>query len=120
MTESTERTAPPSETAHAVVTEQVAAFNTHDLERFLATYAQDVVVVGVTPEPIVGKDALRAFYAPRLAGADVHCTIDASVTYGERWVVAREIVSTSTGSGETIATFEVLDGVITRASMLKA
>ncbi|MBD7981642.1 MULTISPECIES: nuclear transport factor 2 family protein [Oerskovia] len=116
----TERTAPPSETAHAVVTEQVAAFNAHDLERFLATYAQDTVVVGVTPEPIVGKDALRAFYGPRLAGGDVHCTIDASVAYGERWVVAREIVTTSNGSGETVATFEVLDGVITRASMLKA
>ncbi len=41
------------------------------------------------------------------------------MTFGDRWLVARELVTTSNGTGETIATFEVRDGLITRASMVK-
>ncbi|WP_340696848.1 nuclear transport factor 2 family protein [Cellulosimicrobium funkei] len=103
----------------AVVTAQVDAFNVRDLDGFCATYARDAVVSGVTPEPIVGRDALRAFYASRFEDAALHCVIDASVTFGGRWLVARELVTTSNGTGETIATFEVRDGLITRASMVK-
>ena len=47
----------------AVVTAQVDAFNVRDLDGFCATYAPDAVVSGVTPEPIVGRDAI----APTIA-----------------------------------------------------
>jgi len=107
-------------TATAVVAEQVDAFNARDLDRFLATYAADAVVAGVTPEPMVGRDALRAFYAGRFEDPALHCEITTSVAFGERWVVARELVTTAGGTGETVATFDVADGVIARASMLKA
>lgn len=107
-------------TAETVVRTQVEAFNAHDLEAFLATYADDAVVTGVAPEPLRGHDALRAFYGPRLEDTSLSCAIDASVSFGERWVVAREWVSTSTGATETIATFDVVDGRIARASMVKA
>lgn len=113
-------TATPRPTATAVVAEQVDAFNAHDLERFVATYAPDAVVSGVTPEPVVGRDALRAFYAGRFDDAALRCEITTSVTFGERWVVARELVTSGAGTGETIATFDVVDGLIARASMLKA
>ena len=103
----------------AVVTAQVDAFNARDLDAFCATYAPDAVVSGVTPEPIVGRDALRAFYAGRFEDPALHCVIDASVTFGERWLVARELVTTSAGTGETVATFDVADGLIARASMVK-
>ena len=62
----------------AVVTAQVDAFNARDLDAFCATYAPDAVVSGVTPEPIVGRDALRAFYAGRFEDPALHCVIDAS------------------------------------------
>ncbi|WP_166845388.1 nuclear transport factor 2 family protein [Isoptericola sp. BMS4] len=107
-------------TATAVVAEQVDAFNARDLDRFVATYAPDAVVTGVTPDPIVGRDALRAFYGGRFDDAALHCEITTSVAFGERWVVARELVTTANGTGETVATFDVADGVIARASMLKA
>lgn len=107
-------------TAATVVAEQVDAFNARDLDRFLATYAADAVVTGVTPEPLVGRDALRTFYAGRFEDPALHCEITTSVAFGQRWLVARELVTSTSGTGETVATFDVADGAIARASMLKA
>lgn len=106
--------------AVAVVEAQVSAFNNHDLEAFLATYALDAVVVGVAAEPLCGAAELREFYAPRMQDASLSCVVDTQLQLGERWVVARELVASAVGTSETIATFEVLNGRISRASMLKA
>lgn len=103
-----------------VVTAQLDAFNAHDLEAFVASYAPDAAVIGVAAEPIVGRDAIRSFYEPRLANPQLSCVIDTVVQFGERWIVAREYVRNGEVSTETIATFDVLDGLIQRASMLKA
>lgn len=46
--------------------------------------------------------------------------IEQTVLFGDRWVVAREQVINAGVSTETIATFDVVDGLISRASMLKA
>jgi len=46
--------------------------------------------------------------------------IDSTVLFGDRWVIAREYVINADVSTETIATFDVVDGRISRASMLKA
>lgn len=107
-------------TAIATVTEQVDAFNAHDLDAFIATYAEDAVITGVDAQPIVGRDAIRAFYAPRLENPELSCEIDATVLFGDRWVVAQERVINAGVATETIATFDVVDGLISRASMLKA
>ena len=108
-----------TDTRLATVTAQLEAFNAHDLDAFVATYADECVVVGVDAQPIVGSAALREFYAPRLANPDLSCVIDETVLFGEHFVVAREFVINGTLSTETIATFEVIDGLITRASMVK-
>ncbi|MEV5337041.1 MULTISPECIES: nuclear transport factor 2 family protein [Actinomycetes] len=99
---------------------QLDAFNAHDLDAFVATYADDAVVTGVAPEPLVGSAAIRAFYEPRLQDPELSCVIDTSVLFGSRWVVAQEQVINAGVATETIATFDVVDGVISRASMLKA
>ncbi|WP_315638257.1 MULTISPECIES: nuclear transport factor 2 family protein [Microbacterium] len=99
---------------------QLDAFNAHDLDAFVATYADDAVVTGVAPEPLVGSAAIRAFYEPRLQNPELSCVIDTSVLFGSRWVVAQEQVINAGVATETIATFDVVDGVISRASMLKA
>jgi len=99
---------------------QLDAFNAHDLDAFVATYADDAVVTGVGPEPLVGSAAIRAFYEPRLQNPELSCVIDTSVLFGSRWVVAQERVINAGVATETIATFDVVDGVISRASMLKA
>ena len=107
-------------TALDTVNAQLDAFNAHDISAFVATYSADAVITGVAPEPIIGRDALHAFYGPRLANPELSCTIDTVVQFGERWVVAREYVRNGDVSTETIATFDVVDGLIQRATMLKA
>ena len=99
---------------------QLDAFNAHDLDAFVATYAEDAVITGVAPEPSVGSTAIRAFYEPRLQNPELSCVIDTSVLFGSRWVVAQEQVINAGVATETIATFDVVDGLIARASMLKA
>ncbi|MDQ4215103.1 nuclear transport factor 2 family protein [Microbacterium sp. ASV81] len=107
-------------TALDTVQAQLDAFNAHDLDAFVATYAADAVIVGVAPKPIAGEQAIRAFYEPRLQNPDLSCMIETSVLFGSRWVVAREQVVNAGVATETIATFDVVDGLIARASMLKA
>ena len=99
---------------------QLDAFNAHDLDAFVATYAQDAVITGVAQEPVVGSTAIRAFYEPRLQNPELSCVIDTTVLFGSRWVVAQEQVVNAGVATETIATFDVIDGLIARASMLKA
>ena len=99
---------------------QLDAFNAHDLDAFVAAYAADAVITGVAAEPIVGASAIRAFYEPRLQNLELSCVIDTSVLFGSRWVVAQEQVINAGVATETIATFDVVDGLISRASMLKA
>ena len=98
---------------------QLDAFNAHDLDAFVATYAEGCVIAGVDAEPLVGLAALREFYAPRLANPQLSCVIDQTILFGDDFLVAREFVLNGSVSTETIATFEVVDGLITRASMLK-
>ena len=87
---------------------QLDAFNAHDLDAFVATYAEDAVITGVTPEPITGSEAIRAFYEPRLANQVLSCIIDTHVLFGSRWVVAQERVINAGVATETIATFDVV------------
>jgi hypothetical protein len=99
---------------------QLDAFNAHDLDAFVATYAADAVITGVAAEPVVGTAAIREFYEPRLQNPELSCVIETSVLFGSRWVVAQEQVINAGVATETIATFDVVDGLIARASMLKA
>ncbi|QYH36361.1 nuclear transport factor 2 family protein [Salinibacterium sp. M195] len=103
-----------------VVVAQLAAFNDHDLDAFIATYSPDAVVTGVIAEPIVGREALIEFYRPRFENPQLSCEIETVVQFGDRWVTAREYVRNGDAVTETIATFDVVDGLIQRASMLKA
>lgn len=116
----TDRTASTERTAEQTVRAQLDAFNAHDLDAFVATYATDAVIVGVAPEPLVGTEQIRSFYEPRLQNPDLSCEIEQTVLFGDRWVVAQEQVVNAGVATETIATFDVIDGLISRASMLKA
>lgn len=107
-------------TAESTVRAQLDAFNAHDLDAFVETYTPDAVISGVAPEPVSGTQGIRAFYEPRLSSTDLSCVIEQIVLFGERWVVAREQVINAGVATETIAIFDVVDGLISRASMLKA
>jgi uncharacterized protein (TIGR02246 family) len=76
------------------VQEQLDAYNAHDVERFLACYAEDVVMENATGDLLLaGRDAMRATYAalfertPRL-----HAEVPTRIRAGE-FVVDEEIVT---------------------------
>ncbi len=60
--------------AKRIATENIAAWNSHDLERILAHYAEDVVLIspvakqrfGATGGEVRGKAALRAYFGRAL------------------------------------------------------
>lgn len=100
------------------VRRQVDAFNAHNLEAFLETYAEDATVTGSTDTPLVGRAAMRAHYAPRLTDASLHCRLGTIVLFDERWVVAREAVTSGGDTMAVIAVFEVVNDVIARSMLM--
>jgi len=100
--------------------DQVDAFNAHDLEAFLACYADDTVIVSTSGAAIVGKDNLRKSYAARFEDATLHCDIDRVENRGGGWLEAWERVSSASGERQVRALFEILDGRISRAALFSS
>lgn len=97
---------------------QVAAFNAHDLEAFIATYDPEAVVHGLRPEgPVAGHAALRRLYEPRFQRPPLHCEVLAVHVFGGRWVAAHERVTTPEATVELVGVFDVPKDVIVRADM---
>jgi|GEM_PF-866698 len=99
---------------------QLDAFNSHDVDAFVDTYADNAVIHGLLEQPLVGRDAIHAFYAPRFDDPQLRCTVENSVVYENRWVVAHEVVWRTGTQTTTIAMFDIVEGKITRAMLMKA
>jgi hypothetical protein len=105
-----------TDAAAAVFRRQVEAFNVRDLEGFLATYASDAVVHGVTSNlPLRGLEELRSHYRERLADPQLHCEVLELFAWEDGWLVARERVTSSTGTLVVTAMFAIRDALIARA-----
>jgi hypothetical protein len=99
---------------------QVAAFNARDLDAFLATYAPDTELHGLLPDRVVrGHDEMREIYRERFAQSPLHCEIPALSVHADRWVAAHERVTSPAGTVELVGVFEVADGRIVRADMVR-
>ena len=101
----------------AVVQRQVEAYNAHDLEAFLATFAEDVQLErhdAVTE----GIEAMRARYGPIFAAGRCRAEIVARMRQGD-WVVDHEIAY---GLGpepvRVLAAYRVRGGVIDRVRFM--
>jgi hypothetical protein len=101
---------------------QLAAYNAHDLERFLSYYATDVQLHTVGPDDtsiVRGMDAMRESYAfltkaPAGFGAEI---VSRLVT--GRYVIDHErIVAPGHPTVEAVAIYEVRDGLISRVWFL--
>ena len=91
-----------------VFLEQVNAFNSRDLERFVGTYSPDARVSRNDGGVLLGRDSLREHYAGRLENPNISCDVRAVAEFGGRWVVAHEFVSDGRSSTEVVATFEII------------
>lgn len=101
--------------AEGVFRRQVEAFNARDLDAYLATYAPDAIVHGVSDEPLRGTSALRAHYETRLSDPALHCEPLEVFSWADGWIVARERVTSSRGTHAVMAMFAAGDDVISRA-----
>lgn len=106
------------EPPETVVAEQVMAYNEHDLERFVETYAKDVEVVGRDGQVVRGHTGLRQTYGPLFASGTAHADILGRLSCGE-WVVDHERASASgRPSIEVLVAYRVSAGRIASVRML--
>ncbi len=95
--------------------QQLAAYNAHNLEAFVAPYAEDVEIYDLSTNKlkVKGKDAMRKEYS-FLSNADVwHCNLLNRVVEGN-FVIDHEEIITKNGKFYGVAIYEVKDGKIVK------
>ncbi|GAA4024300.1 nuclear transport factor 2 family protein [Allokutzneria multivorans] len=102
----------------SVVDRQLAAYNEHDLDAFLATYAEDVRLSMSEGRTVRGRDQLRGLYeeqfAQRLCRAEV---VGRLVERG--WVVDHEVAHGLGGEPHRVlVAYRVREGLIDRVRFL--
>lgn len=101
--------------AEATVQRQLDAYNDHDLERFVAEYADDVRVFRPpSPEPVLsGKQALADHYARnRFNLPALHAELLNRMVSGHIVVDQERITGLPGGDLAAVAVYEVVDGRI--------
>jgi hypothetical protein len=98
------------------VEEQLAAYNAHDLERFLACYAEDAVIEDeANARLMVGHAAMRPAYSALFANSsNLHAEVPRRIRVGE-FVVDEERVTGLPGRAEplhAVVVYRVREGVI--------
>ena len=113
----------PATSAEAqVVAAQIDAFNRHDLEAFVATYAADATLYD-QPDRVrqSGMAEIRQSYASAFAGNPaLHVSVSSRIVQG-RFVIQQETL-TGAADGQTrtsVATYEVVGGKIARVWFAK-
>lgn len=105
-------------TPQSVVERQLAAYNSHDLDAFVATYAPDARIGQADGSSLVGREALRSTYGPQFAEGTCRAEITGRLTEGE-WVVDHEIAH---GIGpeplRVLVAYRVRAGLIDRVDFL--
>ena len=100
-----------------VVQRQVAAYNEHDLERFVASYS-DVVEIFRMPSAtpaISGKRQLTEFYATqRFSIPELKAEILDRIVSGNKVVDRERVHGLRADPVEMIAVYEIVDGLIRR------
>ena len=103
------------DSAEAPVQRQLDAYNARDLERFLAEYADDVVVYRppATVPQIVGKRALGEHYAKnRFHLPQLHARLISRIVSGEIVVDQEEVTGVPGGVLGAVAVYKVKGGRI--------
>jgi hypothetical protein len=101
-------------TAVDVVQEQLEAYNARDLDRFAATYGEDIRIYRLpAPEAaIVGQAQLREAYAKRFASPNLHAEIVNRIVLGNKVIDHERVVGIKDTPIEAVAVYEVADGLI--------
>jgi hypothetical protein len=107
-----------------LIQRQLDAYNAHDLDALLATYAEDAQLFEHPATLLAsGHSQLRARFALRFQEANLHAQLLNRVLMG-RFVIDHERVTRTfpegTGTIDLVATYEVVDGKIINVWFLAA
>ena len=99
-----------------VVEEQLQAYNARDLDRFAATYSDDIRIWRKpTDEPaIVGQAQLRETYRKRFEATNLHAEILNRIVIGNKVIDHERVVGIKDVPIEAVAVYEVTAGRISR------
>ncbi|KJY26043.1 nuclear transport factor 2 family protein [Streptomyces sp. NRRL S-495] len=101
-----------------VVERQLAAYNSHDIDAFVATYAEDVTVHRADGSLLQGRQALRDRYAGQFAEGRCRAEIVGRLTEGDR-VVDHEIAhGLADEPVRVLVAYRVREGLIDRVDFL--
>lgn len=103
------------EAVEGPVQRQLDAYNARDLERFLAEYADDVIVYRppATEPAIVGKEALGAHYARnRFNLPELHARLLNRIVSGSIVVDQEQVTGVPGGVVAAVAVYQVKNGRI--------
>ena len=97
-----------------VVQEQLEAYNARDLDRFAATYSEDIRIYRKpTAEPaIVGQAQLREVYGNRFASPNLRAEILNRIVLGNKVIDHERVVGIKDVPIEAVAVYEVGEGLI--------
>jgi hypothetical protein len=101
-----------------VVEQQLAAYNSHDLDAFVATYAEEVRVRRRNGSLLQGRQALRDTYAGLFAAGRCRAEVLGRLTEGD-WVVDHERADGLADQPvRVLVAYRVRDGLIDRVDFL--
>jgi hypothetical protein len=97
-----------------VVEKQLEAYNARDLDRFAATYSDDIRIwrMPATEPSIAGQAQLREVYAKRFASPNLHAEIVNRIVIGNKVIDHERVVGIEAGPIEAVAVYEVGGGLI--------
>jgi hypothetical protein len=98
---------------------QVDAYNARDIDAFVASYSPEVVITDASGRAIMqGSESIREEYGALFdASPDLTAEILGRLASGE-WIVDHERVSRSGEVREVLVAYHVVDGLITRVTMM--
>jgi uncharacterized protein (TIGR02246 family) len=120
----TEPSAMETDAAEAVVQTQLEAYNAHDVQAFVATYASDAEIYEFPAKLLMkGAAQIEDYYATkRFNDPRLHATLAKRMVMGDVVVDHEKIVLTfpeGAGRLEAIAIYEVQAGKISKVTLLR-
>jgi hypothetical protein len=97
-----------------IVEEQLQAYNARDLDRFAATYADDIRIyrMPATEPAMTGQAQLRETYRKRFSSPGLHAQIVNRIAIGNKVIDHERVVGIKDTAIEAVAVYEVAGGLI--------
>lgn len=101
-------------TAREIANLQLEAYNAHDIEAYMALFAEDAYTHDLRTGRNVaaGAAAIREFYVARFANPKLHCTVLNRMEVGEFAIDFEELHGLPGGPVRLAAIYEVREGLI--------